>query len=414
MGELNNMKFLLATLAVFCFLAYVHADITVVGPANGLCAGVEKAPKSAEDRSRVYLTRCTGDFNKALSGKDAYDKTWGWLSQEILGIALVRGADGEYLTAEKECKTDKMSDCKATDNIRVMKTSDDKTLKKNGFFLSKSEEKSGTGTYAYTSTGAYFGGAPSGPGFYAGTATSLCTKGPIKVKTNNFDIAGTQKSACIAAITGGGTDKAACGTERTFKTGHYKFSLFGHTSDDAALNLNKALTESPKGSKKFDHVGFRQLVKVGGTPDKAKITGGVQLSTGEKVEFTNALIGGKDVKGFQLCVNGQCLEYAFPTKYNSGKIDAAGDAKVDKNAQTSDIKVKVSVPPTAVCKQCAYVDYLLPIGKMTTKDWWFAYDPEVAKATPMATGTTTAAASHTTQLSLVASVVAVMVAVMKF
>jgi len=413
------MKFLLSTLSVFCFFAYVHAEpeffggaaptrraVEVIGPAGGICAGLEAAPKTAADRSRVYISRCSGAFNTTRNGKDAYDKTWGYLSMEMVGIALVRGADGAYVTSPSTCTDGDASKCTSKNNMLIMKVG---TAANNGYFKKDANKEAGKGNnYAFSSTGAYFANAPAGAGFYAGTATYLATKGTIKTNENTFDIAGTDKKACISQITDQGKATAKCGANREFKAGHYKFSLFGYTTDSATNDITKAIKNSTGGA--FTHTGFRQMLKLGGIPKGATVTGGVQLMAGGRKKFTNAEMKGQDVKGFQMCVNGQCLEYAFPTKYNFGKL-TAGEAKLDATSATSDLKVKVSVPDSKVCTNCAYIDYLMPIGKMTTKDWWFVYDPEVA---PAAETSTTSAAPHTSQLSFVAAVVAVMVAFMKF
>jgi hypothetical protein len=276
-----------------------------------------------------------------------------------------------------------------------------------------------SGTYAYSSTGTYFGSAPTGPGIYAGTATYLMLKGSISTNVNTFDIAGKDKNACITTIKGQGTTTAECGKNRVFKEGHYKFSLFGYTTDDSSKNLAKILTQGAGG--KYEHVSWRQLVKLVGDPSGAKVTMGVTTTAGANKDFGK--MAGEDAKGFKLCVNSNCMEYTFPTTFNNGKL-TGGEAVVDKDAATGTIKIKVSKPPSSVCSKCAYVDYLLPIGKMTEANWWFAYDPEVQPSTTKpggatggptakpggATGGPTAAAPLASQLSFVAAVVAFMVA----
>merc|ERR1712139_354539 len=106
-------------------------------------------------------------------------------------------------------------------------------------------------------------------------------------------------------------------------------------------------------------------------------TASITLADGKKTTLTD--IKGQDVKGFDFCVNTNCLSYEFPTKYNRGTINGT----VPQPGATSNIKIKMSKGQDA---NSAYIDYLFPIAELGTKGGtWWAYDPKVKGTTSSAT-----------------------------
>merc|ERR1711988_422909 len=208
-------------------------------------------------------------------------------------------------------------------------------------------------------------------------ATYLATTGTISTNTNNFDIAGTSKTACISQISAN-----TCGAARTFTTGTYKFSLFGYTIENTAGAIANALANSTGGA--FNYLGFRQRISLGGNPAGATLSFTVTTVAGASVDLD--AIAGQDASGFRLCVNTDCLSYTFPNQYNYGSL-VAGEASTT-GAVTGTIKIKISKPPTATCTNCAYVDYLFPVTGLNAPDKWFVYDPDVQPTTTPG-GTTT-------------------------
>merc|ERR1712054_28918 len=356
----------------------VRRGVTTVGPANGICAGVDDDVSTVASKSRVYIAQCNGTFSTTRTGATSYDTNWGYLSMQMDATALIRGADGAYITSPSSCATvNDAASCVDGNNILSFNAAGGAAT---AYQNTDAAATSGTATYAYASTGAYFGkaGLPGTEnGFYAGTASYLVTSGTVSTNTNSFDIAGTQKSACISNIAFG-----VCGTAREFTIGTYKFSLFGHTVQNDAGAIANALSNTAGGA--FDYVGFRQRITLGGSPAGATLLFQVTTTAGATVNLDN--IAGEDASGFRLCVNTDCLDYTFPTAYNYGII--VGGQAITTGATTSNLKIKISKPATTTCTQCAYVDYLFPVAGLDGADKWFVYDPNVAvgsTATPAPT-----------------------------
>jgi len=346
--------------------------VTAVGPANGLCAGVDDDSSTVAAKSRVYVAQCNGTFSTTRAGTNSYSASFGYLQMQVDYTALIRGADAAYISSPSSCSTNNdASSCNSANNILLFEAAGGAAT---AYQSTSANESAGSATYAYASTGAYFGkaGLPSSEnGFYAGTATYLATSGTISTNTNSFNIAGTSKDACISTIANN-----ACGTARTFATGAYKFSLFGYTIENTANAINGTIMNTPGGQ--FNYLGFRQRITLGGSPSSATTTYTITKTAGGTVDLDT--VAGEDASGFQLCVDSQCLDYTFPTAYNYGSL-VSGQASVTGGV-TGSLKIKISKPASSTCTKCAYVDYLFPLTGLNAGDKWFVYDPDVTASSP--------------------------------
>jgi len=207
----------------------VYAAVTMVGPTKNMCVGVNVGASTLQTKSAMYLALCDGAFSTTRTGADSYDKSIGYLKMGVEKIAFVR--DGYLKDTTSLCTTGPFA-CSAANNVYLMSGSSGGNVYQDTSAAKIAAAADGGGTYAFSSTGAYFGTTTQAAnmkfsngvsGFYAGTASYMVTSGSISTKMNEFDIAGTKKSACISAIAGG-----TCGAERTFNEGTYKFSLFGY------------------------------------------------------------------------------------------------------------------------------------------------------------------------------------------
>jgi hypothetical protein len=294
---------------------------------------------------------------------------------QLDNTALIRGVDAAYINSPSACSTDNSaSSCTSGNNILIFSISGGTS---NVYKTVQTAATAGTGKYAYASTGGYYGktGLPNTEnGFYAGVATYLVTNGTISTNINSFDIAGTQKDACISSIS-----TNTCGAARTFATGVYKFSIFGYTVENVAGAINTAISSTTGGA--FEYVAFRQRLTLGGTPTGATISFTVTTTAGASMDLD--AIAGQDAKGFRLCVNNDCLEYTFPTAYNYGPL--VGGTPSTTGATSGNLKIKISKPSASTCTNCAYVDYLFPVTGLNAGNKWFVYDPDVKAATASST-----------------------------
>merc|ERR1711935_49154 len=398
MGNERNTLFPMQFFAVLCISIalvqmQVYAAIITVGPTKGMCVGVDLKATTLQEKSAMYLALCDGDFSEVRSGADSYDKSIGYLKMAVEKIAFVRDGYLKDATATKVCTQGDPTKCSADENVYLMTGSSGDKIFQRTASGAKAKEADGGGTYAYSSTGAYFAkdnadantGLPAGgaSGFYAGTASYMVTAGSITVNFNKFDIAGAQVPACISEITG--TD---CGAKRTFNEGTYKFSLFGYTSSKTDT-IKNVVTKSGGGTTKpFQYIGFRQVVTLNSAPSGAtvsvlvtKVSGGAGVDPDEAKE--------EDIASFQLCVNTtKCLQYSFPSKYNTGNLGTDGKPVIDANAATKNIKIKVSWNG-AKTAMSLNVDYLMAAADVQADKRWFVYDPDVFDPALSGVSTTT-------------------------
>jgi len=394
MGNERNTLLSMQFFAVLCISIalvqmQVYAAVTMVGPTKNMCVGVNVGASTLQTKSAMYLALCDGAFSTTRTGADSYDKSIGYLKMGVEKIAFVR--DGYLTDTTSLCTTTDPFACSAANNVYLMSGSSGDNVYQDTSAEKKADAAAGGGTYAFSSTGAYFGQDTQAAnmkfsngvsGFYAGTASYMVTSGSISTKMNEFDIAGTKKSACISAIAGG-----TCGAERTFNEGTYKFSLFGYGR--SVNNAIKNVVDKKNGgtAKPFQYIGFRQVVTLTAAPAAATVTVMVtKKSGGAGVDPDQAKE--EDIASFKLCVDTtRCLQYVFPSKYNTGLLEA-GNPVVDANSETKDIKIKVSWNG-AKTGMSLNVDYLMAVADVQANDRWFVYDPDVFDPALSGVSTTT-------------------------
>jgi len=412
-----SMKFSVAVLCISIgFVQGTTIDsVVTLGPTNGMCVGVNIEPKTFSEKTEIYVANCKGPFKIGRKGSESFDPAVGFLKMEMAGIAFI--GDG-YLKKPSKCAADKVTECTAENNIYVMGGPSDtsRTWQKQE---TQKNFKSDANQYAFSSTGAYFtqsaacsnkiatsyldkspqeGGGkyteadyakanPDCPkpvnGFYAGTATYMVTKGEVSLNMNEFDVASSLKSACISPIADG-----KCGAERTFKKGTFKFSLFGYSLSDSDTEkskktLEKVVKKTAKGATKpFQYIGFRQLLQLQEMPASAtftamvtKVAGGAPVDPAQAVE--------DDINKLKLCVGSdKCLEYSFPTQYNSGELNKGSAVPTDAKSKTFTIKIRASWKDKA--KRQLYIDYLMSATELMGDKKWFVYDPDVIDPSALA------------------------------
>merc|ERR1711975_96409 len=123
--------------------------VTTVGPANGLCAGVDNDTSTAASKSRVYIAQCNGTFSTSRAGTASYSASFGYLSMQLDTTALIRGSGAEYITNPSACSTDNdASSCAAANNILQFTISGGAS---GTYQRSDANASAGSGTYAYSS-----------------------------------------------------------------------------------------------------------------------------------------------------------------------------------------------------------------------------------------------------------------------
>ena len=323
--------------------------------ANGkdMCAGIILDCNDATTCTTVGVGPCEGDATAPTA----------YLKSSLVGLALVKEAT--YLANASD-----MSILNATGpGFRDFKENVDFPP----IGLPSSE-------YAYTMAGNIFGGKG-----YAGVASYLATgAGDIVLQTNNFYVAtgagdtrvnrnnsesesnmGAPEgpySACISEYTN------ACGPARIFKTGEYKFSIFGH------LFANVDFTGR-------DHLGFRmKLSTVGFKVEEVKVN-----------EATwSAAKQNDDVDTMELVHDTGTLKFDFPNDYNVGPV---GEANGVMMTVTAGKTVKIKVHSVSAADQFLLIDYLFETESLGD-GIYFVYDPTIKESktgggTPV--GTTSAA-----------------------
>jgi len=130
------------------------------------------------------------------------------------------------------------ADAYLTDSTKVVQAEKWSGLNVKGYRDVNGDKTEGTAKYAYIMTGAWYGSAVSGG--YVGSGSYLMKSGTISTNKNTFYVSTTAGETavtrddstfgapigpyqgCISPLTDG-----ACGAARTFKTGDYKFSIYG-------------------------------------------------------------------------------------------------------------------------------------------------------------------------------------------
>lgn len=335
--------------------------------------------------------------------------TWGWVKsgQTCAGVytdcdnsasctttavgPCKGGASTEYLKSEFVG----MAFLKAADYIA--NTASFKKLEPTGLGyrdLNKSATVGTGGKFAYTMSGNYFG--EDNAGGYVGIASYLNTgASDIKTPTNNVYLALSKTEARVTRTSEDGTlgapqgpytvcitDQANCGGTRTFKTGEYKFSVFGKTSgNDYGTTVVAGQNGFPTG---MDHIGVRmKLTAVG-----FKVTGLKVNGAAYDENYVD-----KDVTTMSITHRQGELALDFPLKYNYGSTaGATTDGTTLPVNGTKNVKIRVHGANQAT--STVFIDYLFESADLATKDKYFMYDPSIT-GTVVATGS----ASSTYSLS---------------
>lgn len=296
---------------------------------------------------------CTATAVGPCSGDAATE----YLKSEFVGMAFVKSAD------------------------YIANTNSYKQITSTGLGyrdLNAKETIAGTdGKYAYTMTGNYFG--ENNAGGYIGIASYLNTgASDIKVSTNNVYVATNKDEARVTRNTGDNTlgapqgpytvcitDQANCGGTRTFKSGEFKFSVFGRTSgNDYATQVVAGQNGFPAG---MDHIGIRmKLTAVGFKVEGLKVNG---------ADYAEANVN-KDVTKMAIAHGNGELALDFPLKYNYGSTAGAlTDGTKLPVAGTKNVKIRVHGADKAA--GTVFIDYLFDSADLAAKDKYFMYDPTI-------------------------------------
>lgn len=336
------------------------------------CAGISTECNSLETCTEVAIGPC----KDATAGPEYY------INQYSHSLAFLSDADA-YLT----------------DSTKVVQAEKWSGLNVKGYRDVNGDKTEGTAKYAYIMTGAWYGSAVSGG--YVGSGSYLMKSGTISTNKNTFYVSTTAGETavtrddstfgapigpyqgCISPLTDG-----ACGAARTFKTGDYKFSIYGYTAG-TAFALPKVPTTGAEDAKFF---GLRTLVAL-------KLKSGADVpSTNLEIHFNGdptlnlETLGSKDVSSFTLYEKGgtESIKYDFPKKYNIFPIPTGTSGDMGVPTATKDVKIRVSLVPG---RTAIYVDYIFDAADFNVKDKVFIYDPDVSVGlAPAATsGATTGA-----------------------
>jgi len=355
-------RFVLTLAALLAAPALASGETWGWATANGkdMCAGIITDCNDATTCTTVGVGPCEGDATEPTA----------YLKSSLVGLALVKEAT--YLANASD-----MSILNATGpGFR--------DFKKNVDFPPTGTK---TSEYAYTMAGNIFGGKG-----YAGVASYLATgAGDIRTKTNAFYVAtgaGDTRvnrsnsesesnigapvgpyTACISKYDNVAADK--CGTPRTFKTGEYKFSIFGHLFGNVDFTGR-------------DHLGFRmKLSTVGFKVEEVKVN-----------EATwSAAKQNDDVDTMELVHDTGTLKFVFPNDYNVGFVAGATTDGVVMMNVTAGKTVKIKVHSVSAADQFLLIDYLFETESLGD-GIYFVYDPTIKESktgggTPV--GTTSAA-----------------------
>jgi len=315
------------------------------------CAGVYTDCDSGASCTTTAVGPCSGDAPTE------------YLQSEFVGMAFVKSAD--YLT-----------------NTASFKKIDPSGP---GYRDLAKEKTIGTAKYAYTMSGNYFGSDAAGG--YIGIASYLNT-GASAIETSTNDVfisttnAGTRKErddSKIGAPDGPFTvcitDQPNCGGKRSFKSGEYKFSVFGKTNgDDYNTTVVAGKNEFPVG---MDHIGVRMKLKaVGFKVEELKVNGEAYAEA-----------SAKDVTKMTISHGAGELALEFPLKYNYGSTAGATVGSTLPVTGTKNVKIRVHGADKSA--GTVLIDYLFENGDLSDKDKYFMYDPSIT-GTVKATDTSSA------------------------
>ncbi|CAE8732560.1 unnamed protein product [Polarella glacialis] len=327
-------------------------SLTWVKAGNGsqaMCAGVETDCNDAASCTRVAFGPCGG-----VASPEFY------FQAEVHGFAFINTTDSAYLTNMQELKGSAI----ANNNYRAI----------------DSDLTAGDATYARITAGQYVGTDPSVSGGYIGMASYLLKKGTISINQNDFLVPDgplksttTSKKACIAELN---TTTSTCGAALTYKTGDFKFSLFGFTTG-SSFALPSGVT----------YLGIRTKLTKKNFPADVEVT----FNGKAKTLAGLTAIGTSDVTSVELTGTNRSLTMNFPQKYNVGDITDVGEASTP--TATKDVKIKVAAVDGDA--DSIYVDYLFDAADFKAAKKYFVYDPTVSEvSTAVSTGSGLAVVSE--------------------
>jgi len=274
---------------------------------------------------------------------------------EIVGFALIKDAS-TYLTSPSE------------NNPQVVNPSQ---IANNGYRHADKAKTYNNAKYAFITAGAFYGENPAVSGGFLGMASYAMVSGSISTKYNSVLVPSapgqaadtiTESNVCISEVTNG-----ACGADRTFNTGDFKFSMFGYTSGSSFSN--------PEGTKYY---GIRTKMSLKGTSATVTLNDGVALDAIGSTDVTHLEL--KETAGDQ-----RTLVIEFPLHYNYGDKVAAVDGAVPVLG-TKEVKIRVS----SAGDGSIYIDYLFDTSELNVADKYFIYDPTVKEKGTAGTATTNA------------------------
>ena len=337
-----------------CF-ASAGAAISWIRAGDGdeaICAGIDEDTPGGAGHVLAY-----GGCGGGLSEPPA------WLQSQVLGFALISGADGAYLTDNALIEEIEVSD-----------------VANNGYQHIEEDMAVGQARVAMVNQGGFVGEDPSESGGYLGTASYVLRSGTVDVRTVPALVATdpgqqttTEPEVCIRPKTAGGS----CGAADTFSAGQVKFSLFGYT-----MGSSFAVPASA------NFLGVRVRASLVNFNQATLLLNGIH-SLEE--------LGAADVTSLKVEGAGpdselrKAVTIDFPTSYNVGAVGS--NYSIPEETRTVKIKVS-SAGDTAI-----YIDYLFDMNDLRTSGRYFIYDPtvtEVTSATATTPATATAAATATT------------------
>jgi hypothetical protein len=196
--------------------------------------------------------------------------------------------------------------------------------------------------------------------------------GTISTNVNDFlvpdgpELSTTKtKSACISELD---TATSTCGAALTYKTGDFKFSLFGFTTGSSFV-LPNGVT----------YLGIRTKLTKKNFPADVEVTFNGKA---KKLDGSTA-IGTSDVTSVELAGTSRSLTINFPQKYNVGSIGDDGEASTP--TATKDVKIKVAAVDGDA--DSIYVDYLFDAADLQAAGKYFVYDPTVSEVATVSTAT---------------------------
>lgn len=261
----------------------------------------------------------------------------------------------------------------------------------------KADVPSGDTKYTYTMVGNTFSNASRAMG-YVGIASYLLTgdkdlvtnsnnfyvykgNGPTaRVDRSNFGVGLSESTigapdgpykVCISKFDDTATDK--CGADRTFKSGDYKFSVFGHFYGNPDFTDVDQFVVRMKLSTAGTDSNFARLRNL-------KVNGKRIIKTGQAQVHTY-----DDVQSIELDHSSGTLKIDFPTDYNVGSTvgaDATGEKMMNLIAGKN-VKIRVDFlqkhQQGEVDVDYIYLDFLFETSSLG-QDTYFVYDPIITES----------------------------------